>query len=254
MNKLALFAGITLLSITGSVSASSIGSWIDSARSWNNNGAFLSANELLTSQGHTVDVDRAIGGNMHNYDVFLMGEPRSIPSPSEISELSNWISEGGILLLMGDSDYGTDYDPLSIRPWKDNMNIISASLGLSLRWGEIVDTAGPFLGGNFATEGKFNIVGEPLYTTPGAKVTGGSVLSENYLNFESLGLGTVFGFADRSDHIYFTHTINTPNSVLLLNIANGPVSNVPLPPAMLLFVSGLLPIVLKRRTAAVSMT
>ncbi|MDD2943653.1 MAG: hypothetical protein PHC51_11895 [bacterium] len=253
MNKLALFAGITLLSITGSVSAASIGSWIGSDRSWNNNGAFLSANELLTNQGHTVDVDRAISGNMHNYDVFLMGEPRSIPNPSEISELSNWISEGGILLLMGDSNYATDYNPLVDRPWKDNLNIISASLGLSLRWGETVDTAGPFQGGNFATEGKFNIVGEPLYTTPGAKVTGGTVLSENYLNFEALGLGTVFGFADRSDHIFFTDTINTPNSILLLNIANGPVSNVPLPPALWLFISGLLPIFLKRK-AAISLT
>ncbi|MDD2943991.1 MAG: PEP-CTERM sorting domain-containing protein, partial [bacterium] len=170
-----------------------------------------------------------------NYDVFVMGEPGSTPNAAELGELSSWVSGGGILLLLADSGN-------SGLPGLDN---IASGLGISFDWGGGVSGNRTLLGGNFASEGLYDLVGQTLITTPGTGVTGGTVLAQNYLDYASLGLGWVFGFGDRLDHNFFINPIgHNVNGDLFLNIANGPVGNpnnsVPEPTTIWLLSLGLL--------------
>jgi hypothetical protein len=188
-----------------------IGNWNGSARSWNS-GDMSIVRTLMTANGHTVEADEAISAaNLSNNDLFIMGEPLVTPPAPELADLSNWISGGGILLLLLDSDDSG---------LPDGNNIL-AGIGSSIvGGGDPVNAA--LAGGVFATEGPpFNIVGSLLGVTPGTAVTGGTALAGTYIRYEAIGTGFVFAFADRSDHNFFAPSASNVNGQLFLNLAEG---------------------------------
>ncbi|HSP70021.1 MAG TPA: PEP-CTERM sorting domain-containing protein [Bryobacteraceae bacterium] len=185
---------------------------------------------ILTAAGNTVEADEAITvGNLSNDQLFVIGEPTSTPTAGELTTLASWVNGGGILLLLGDS--GNSGLP--------GLNNISAGIGGSLTWSGSSSGAA-LAGGVFASTGPpFNIVGQSLAETPGTAVGGGTALAGSLVQYQHLGSGWIFGFADRSDHNVNVSSGNV-NAQLYLNLAGGtPSSSVPEPSTGLLLLGGL---------------
>jgi hypothetical protein len=208
--------------------SSTVGNWNGSLRDWNSPDMSI-IKGIITAAGNTVEADEAItAGNLSNDQVFIMGEPVSTPTGSELTTLASWVNGGGILLLLADS--GNTGLPA--------LNNISSGIGASLVWGGSSSNTA-LAGGNFASTGPpFNIVGQLLTDSPGTAVTGGTALAGNYLAYQQFGSGWIFGFADRTDHDVLVSPGNT-NAKLFLNIVGGTASSVPEPSTGLLLIGGL---------------
>lgn len=209
-----------------------IGNWNGSSRSWNN-GEMAATSATMTGRGHTVFADADItAGNLAGYDVFIIGEATRATTAGESAALAAWILGGGRLAVFWDSgDSGNPFE-----------NTIMTGIGSSIQASGSAGGSTAFVGGNFATAGgPFNIVGQNLDTSPGTSLTGGSALASDWVRYQQLGSGFVFGFADRSDHNTFNPTTSNANGQLLINIveAGAVTSIVPEPSTYLLMASGL---------------
>jgi hypothetical protein len=176
----------------------------------------------MIAAGNTVEADEAITAlNLANDNVFIIGEPTLTPTAGELTALAAWVNGGGILLMFADSS-NTGLPAL---------NNIAAGIGSALSWSGDVSASPTLGGGNFATTGPpFNIVGSVLDASPGTGVHGGTVLANQYLNYQALGAGFIFAFADRSDHNVFNPTNGTVNGQLFLNIVGGAGAGTPAVP------------------------
>jgi hypothetical protein len=194
-----------------SAQAVNIGNWEGSRRSWNQ-GEFATIKNLMTSSGYTVEADGAMNAaNLANDCIFVVGEANSTPSGAELTDLDNWVSGGGILLLMTNSNFTGGVG---------GNNILSA-LGSGMSFADGYDFAtGPLLGGNFASEGPpYNIVGQNLNVTQGNFVSGGNELFGFGLHYEQHGSGYIYAFGDRYDHNFFAPSASNTNGQLFLNMA-----------------------------------
>lgn len=228
--KISALAGAVVL-LLGNVAFAGaiIGNWSGSSRSWNN-GDMATLKATMIAAGNTVEADEAItAANLSNDNLFVIGEPTLTPTAGELTDLQAWVNGGGILLMLADS--GNSGLPA--------LNNISAGIGSSLAWGGSASSNTPLAGGVFATDGPpYNIVGQLLDITPGTTVAGGTSLNGDYLRYQQMGLGFVFGFADRSDHNTFAPTNANTNGQLFLNLAAGG-SGQPVPEPSTLFLTGL---------------
>lgn len=226
----ALAAAAVLVLGNAAFAGSIIGNWSGSLRTWNS-GEMSTLKATMIAAGHTVEADEAITAlNLSNDNLFIIGEPTSTPTAGELADLQAWVTGGGILLMFADS--GNTGLPA--------LNNIAAGIGSSLAWGGNASSNTPLAGGVFATDGPpYNIVGQMLDISPGTAVTsGGASLSGDYLRYEQVGLGFVFGFADRSDHDVFAPTNANTNGQLFLNLAAGG-SGQPVPEPTTLSLTGL---------------
>jgi hypothetical protein len=218
-----------LVMVAASLSASVIGQWNGSARSWNAD-EFTTIHDLMVAQGNTVTADEAItAANLAAAQVFVIGEATAAPSQAELNDLLNWVSAGGRLIVLGDSG-GSG---------QAGNNAIFAGVGSSMvEGGDAALSA--FAGGNFATEGPpYNIVGQFLDISPGTAITGGFMLAGTYVEFQQIGAGYVYGFADRSDHNVFNPSDANSNGQLFLNIVGGQQIVTPEPSTLIMIGTGL---------------
>lgn len=202
----------TILGVLGASSfaeASVIGNWNGSGRSWNSGSVLVN---LMTSRGHTVEVDGAISAaNLANDDVFVIGEATGGITSAETADLLSWITAGGRLLITADSG-GTG---------ATGGNSILASLGSSLSFGGSA-TDGALLSGNFLTDGgPFDIVGQTLNVTPGTGVSGGTSLAGTYVAFQQIGSGFIFGFGDHFQNNFFNNSAANVNGQMHINLVEG---------------------------------
>lgn len=169
-------------------------------------------NSTLTSAGHTILPNGAISAaSLAAMDVFVIGEASSAPSGVEMSDLSAWVSGGGILLVFFDSSCSGCTG--------GNAVLSGLGTGMSASGGAAGTT---LVGGNFASEGPpYNLVGQSLGSSPGTAISGGTSLAGSYVHYAMLGGGYVFAFGDRLDHEVFSPTASTVNGRLFLNIAGG---------------------------------
>jgi hypothetical protein len=206
MKRLSLLLVVFALAAYGGV----IGNWSGSARAWNDS-AFSTIKALMIAQGHSVLADGAMSAAaLAGVNMFVVGEPSSTPGTSELTDLLNWVTAGGVLLLLADSG-GSG---------QTGLNAIAAGLGSSLSWGGSASSSPALAGGVFATTGPpYNIVGMYLSTTQGTAVSGGTALTGDYIRWDLIGAGYIFGFADRSDHNLFDPSTTNVNGQLFLNLA-----------------------------------
>jgi hypothetical protein len=187
----------------------------------------------ITGAGHTVLPNGAISaGALAGMDVFVVGEAGAGPSAGELTDLLDWITGGGILLVMFDSACSGC----------GGGNPLLAGVGTAMSAGGTAGVA-PFAGGIFASEGPpFDIVGDTLDTTPGTAISGGAALAGSYIHYQGLGSGWVFAFGDRSDHNFFVPSASNVNGKLFLNIVEGGGGGgggvVPEPSSLALFLVG----------------
>ena len=159
-------------------SASNVGNFDGSSRSWNNGDMSITYATAIAA-GHTIEADESISAvNLANDTHFVLGEPTVTPSGPQLADLSAWVQAGGILLMYADSG-GSGLPAL---------NNIASGIGSSLAWGGSISSGATFVGGNFATEGPpYNLVGQSLSTTPGTPVvSGGTALAGDYIRFEQI--------------------------------------------------------------------
>ena len=226
LTRLAVLALVALA--TSSLSASVIFQWAGSSRSWNES-EFTTINALMVANGNVVTADEAItAANLAVAQVAVIGEAAVIPTAAELTDLSNWVNAGGRLIVLADSG----------NSGLAGNNAIFAGVGTSMVEGGDPSLAA-FAAGNFATEGPpFNIVGQFLNTTPGTAITGGTMLAGTYVEFQQVGAGFVYGFADRSDHNFFDPSASNTNGQIFLNIVGGQAVT-PEPGTLVMFGSGL---------------
>lgn len=200
--------------LVGSANAATIGNWKESAHSWNFH-SYSAIAAILEDADHTVEPDAAITvANLASYDLFVMGEPRFLPDPDELTALSDWVQAGGVLLIM--TDQGS--------PGTMPANNILEALGSSMSLSAVAPTKAPLAGGVFASEGPpFDLVGQTMLVSSGNSVSGGNILLGDYIHWEQMGAGFIFTFGDRLDHNGFQPTNLTVHGRLFLNIAGATV-------------------------------
>lgn len=224
-----LTVAIAALGFTFSnASAGVIGNWDASGRSWNNGSTLVN---LMTSRGHTVEANGAISAaNLSNDTVFVIGEATRATTVGETTDLLNWITGGGRLLITVDSGgQGVTAG-----------NTILASLGTTLSFaGSAVN--GVLQGGNFLTTGgPYDIVGQSLQVTPGKGVTGGSPLAGSFVAFAQIGSGFVFGFGDHFQHNFFNNNASNTNGKMHINLVeSASIQQIPEPGSLLIMGLGL---------------
>ncbi len=228
-----LLISIGAIAIMTSAHAAVFGNWTSSGRSWNEI-SFGEIKTYITDAGHTVEGDEAITAlNLANNTHFIIGEASASLTGSEATALTDWITDGGILLHMVDSTTALS-----------DSNAIQSAIGSSMAFTESSPSNAPLTSGNFASEGPpFDIVGETLTDTPGKMVTGGIVLAGSYIHYEKIGDGYVYAFGDRLDHAVNVSATNT-NTKLFLNIAGA---GIPEPSAAGIFALGALLVARRRR-------
>ena len=211
------------------LSAGIIGNWSGSARSWNSS-EFSTVRALMIAQGHTVQADGAMSaGALAGVNMYIVGEPSSTPGGAELTALLNWVTGGGVVLLLGDSG-GSG---------QTGLNAVSAGLGSSLSWGGSASSQPALAGGVFATTGPpYDIVGQSLSTTAGTTVSGGTALTGDYIRWDQIGTGYVFGFGDRSDHNFFSPSTSNVNGELFLNLTAHSASDNVIPEPSTFFLLG----------------
>lgn len=234
-----LFAVCSLAIVTGVAQAAIIGNWDGSGRSWNSDSILA---DLMTSRGHTVEADGALtAANLANDTLFVIGEATRATTAQETTDLLNWITGGGRLLVTVDSgDIGAP-----------SGNSILSALGSSLNFGGTPSNA-PLQSGNFLTEGgPFDIVGESLQVTPGTAVNGGTSLAGSYVAYDQIGAGFIFGFGDHFHNDFFNNSASNVNGQMHINLveSGGTVTPVPAPGIIALLGIGLAAFGFSRRNS-----
>jgi hypothetical protein len=215
MNRFIMTVALVTVSLAGADAALSavIGNWSGSGRSWNQ-GEFTTIKALMTTEGHMVLPDLPISApNLAGVDMYIVGEATAAPSPAEMSVLSDFVQDGGCLLVFTNSSFSGG----------PGGNAILTGIGSSMSFASGFDNAvGPFSAGNFASEGPpYNLVGQNLGVSPGNHVSGGTTLYGFGLHYEGIGSGHVYAFGDRYDHDVFSPSTSNTNGQLFLNIAHN---------------------------------
>jgi hypothetical protein len=181
--------------------------------------------------------------------------PRVTPSASELSLLTDWINQGGLLLMIVDRDMLAGEQPF---------NNILAGVGSSIHAESYsVDQNFALSSGLFLSDGPpYNIAGSYMSPSPGRWLSGGTALShgssgwtseqqaqaEAIIRYQQVGLGYAIGFADTLDVDYFTPTSTDMFGRMFLNAASyhnpgleggGGGGQTPEPSSLLLAATGL---------------
>jgi hypothetical protein len=208
----AFAAAVVACAAPAALAQNVIGNWNGSLRTWNDT-LFSEVKSAVQADGHTVVADADMtAGNLAGYDLFLIGEPPSTPSASEIDDLTEWLIAGGVMLMLSDS--ATDRVP---------MNNILSGVGSSMSYSAAAAVNEPLAGGIFASEGpQWDIVGELLTTSQGQAINGGNELAGTMARWERIGDGLVFAFGDRLDINLLMPGANEINEKMFQNLANAP--------------------------------
>jgi len=103
-----------------SSSAATIGAWEGSERTWTSLG-FSGMYIAVTTAGSTIEPDGPMtAAYLANDDVFIIGQPGWTPLNPELSALSTWIQQGGVLLMFADdwAGYATYLNAISGGHWQ----------------------------------------------------------------------------------------------------------------------------------------
>jgi len=188
---------------SGLAYATNVANWEKSARSWNNS-HMSTIKAAVTAAGHKVLADAPINDQTLLAGVFIMGEPIAAPTAAEAAKLHDYVQNGGIVLVFGDT--GIDLP---------TYNGLLAGIGSSIQYTtSTVGTSSALPEGMF-TGAPSKIAGGTLTVTSGNGTSGGTLIDSNYVRYERLGNGYVFVFGDRIDH---NEVISPTNTTLLLNI------------------------------------
>jgi len=185
-------AALLVAAVVAPAPAVTIGCWSGGSRTWNSSADFSDIRDLMTANGHVVEADEAMtAAALADNQMWVIGEAGSIPGAAELSALSVWVHGGGTLLVLADST-GVG---------AGNGSAILSGIGSAILLAG-TPAALPLAGGIFASEGPpYDLVGQDLVTSPGTAATGGTALAGTFIQYEALGSGYVFAFADRSDTI-----------------------------------------------------
>ena len=204
---LGLVAGLALM---GTVQAAVVGQWNGGGRTWDDS-SFTQTRAAVVAAGHTIQPASAITpAGLATVGTYIIFEPTTAPTAGELTALAAFVSGGGQLVVFGES---------SATPAV--MTSIVAGSGGSMTWGASLNTTTVVLASPFSSTPN-NIVGQPLATSVGWTVAGGTpFLTNGYGSFQTVGAGRIVAFADRLD-FNFGSTVNTGLMVNIIGAAAGP--------------------------------
>jgi hypothetical protein len=176
---------------------------------------------ILEAEGNIVLPDSEITpANLAVCGTYVIGEAANTPTAQEIADLSAFVTSGKLLLIFTNSHCTGCVGANAI------LSGIGSTISVSTSFREPVPT---ILGGIFASEGPpYNIVGQAILTSPGNLLAGGTQIVDQFINWEMLGQGYVFVFADRIDHNFLVQP-GSSNAHMFLNIANHGTQPAPVP-------------------------
>ncbi|MEO8134903.1 MAG: IPTL-CTERM sorting domain-containing protein [Betaproteobacteria bacterium] len=203
-----------------------IANWDKSGRSWNNS-HMTTIKAAMTAAGHRVDGDAAItAASVATAAVYILGEPTTAPTPTELEHLRQFVNRGGMLLVFGDTGINLPA-----------YNNLLAGVGSTITYvTTTIGTTSALPDGKF-TRAPINIIGNSLTVSSGNGTAGGTLIDNNYVRYEQLGAGYVLAFGDRIDH---NDVISATNIALLLNAVSFAISPLlPIPTLSALALIGL---------------
>lgn len=203
---------LCLVAAAGLSSAATIGvySGTDSSQIWASSGNFSTvyANATTGSLGHTVvSTSDITSTNLNNYRFLVVGNPTTAMTANQLTAVTNWVKQGGILLMFADASHQSSVGLVN--------NVLSTlgagssgsqmSVG-SRTYGDIYSTttAGQLTGTDPAVAG---LTGGLQYLFAN-QVSGGSLLANvtgnNYdlgsmMRVDTFQLGKVYVLGDRFD-------------------------------------------------------
>jgi len=205
-----------LLAASGDVNAGVIGNWDKSSRSWNNS-HMTKIKTAMQDAGNRVDADGAITpGGLKYASVYVFGEPTATPTAAELALLHQFVVNGGMVLVFGDTG-------IDLPTYNNLLTGLGSTIAFTIT---TISTSSALPAGQF-TQGPFNIVGSTLAVTSGNGTTGGVLIDNNYVRYEQIGAGYVVVFGDRIDHNDFISDTNTKLLLNLVSAARVPPLDVP---------------------------
>jgi len=216
--------------------------------------------------GNTVNGPSSLTTALNGATHLIIAEPTVGMSASDLAALSNWLGQGGILMLFVDSNpdttvaanqilAGINYQTQTTGIQYDASKGANIGSSFVTPTGSLSSTLGGSTPGRFAVNGPTNLSGAVLNTTSGFQATGGFSLGDNsalasFIRTDRIGLGTIFVFGDRLDHnvqlgsgqCSFTTSIQAcqNNLAFYMNILGGGNLSAPEPNSVLLSTLGLL--------------
>jgi len=213
----AVSVGLAFLAVSAfPSSAAVVGQWngSTSGKTWDSSGMFSNIYNAAVGAGNTIhgpsNLTTALNGATH----LIIAEPTVGMSASDLAALSNWLGQGGILMLFVDSNpdttvagnqilAGINYQTNTTNIQYDNNTAIGSTF--VTQTGSLGNKLGSSIPGRFAVNGSTDLSGAVLNTTTGWNVTGGFSLADNstlasFIRTDRIGLGTIFVFGDRLDH------------------------------------------------------
>ena len=198
-----------------------IANWDMSSRSWNNP-HMTKIKTAMQDAGYRVDGDGAINiAALRVSGVYVIGEPAATPTAAELAMLQQFVRDGGMILVFGDTG-------INLPTYNNLLAGIGSTIAFAI---PTIGTTSALPVGQF-TQSPWNISGRTLTVTSGNSTTGGTLIDNNYVRFQQIGAGYVVVFGDRIDH---DEVISDTNTKLLLNIVSfaiGPPVQIPAVPAM----------------------
>ena len=210
-------AAVTLvaLGVGGNAQAATIGNWEMSSRSWNNT-HMTKIKASMQNAGHRVDADGSIASGLRSAAVYVLGEPIATPTAAELALLRQFIRDGGMAFVFGDTG-------IDIQTYNNLLGGIGSTIAFT---STTIGTSSALPDGQF-TQGPSKITGNTLSVTSGTGTTGGTLIDTNYVRYERIGAGYVVVFGDRIDHNEVISDVNTNLLLNLVSAAIGPVVPVP---------------------------
>jgi len=145
------------------------------------------------------------------YTHLIIAEPVNILYGEQLTNVINWLANGGVLMLFVDSrpDILANANQILADLSLGNMGVSGTAIGIpqvlpysSVMTGLTGNSPGGF--GVLGARPGYNISGMQLNGTSGFGVTGGIPVAtgnlSSFLQVGQVGLGTVFVFGDRLDH------------------------------------------------------